>query len=319
MNKKKEDKEFKENNKKEKKTQVVQKNEDQEKEEVKNERRPFFSYIIILMLLLSLVYLYARYIGVKGMEVRTYNITNENIPESFDGFSIVQFSDLELETTFSLEDIENMVEKINKLDPDIVVFTGDLAKSYYSPSSEDKRVLIEALSKIDALIGKYSIRGDDDFEGSLYDEVLSNAGFNDLTNTYELIYYKGLVPIVLYGLGSLINENQNFEATFSYPAQDEDTTYMASYRILLAHEPDTILNVGEYNISLMLSGHSHNSEINVPYLKNYYNIKGASSYFDRKYKVSGTELYISSGLGTSKYKMRMFSRPSISIYRLYTD
>lgn len=282
-------------------------------------KRPIFSYVIIVLLAVLLVYLYARYQGIRGLVVRDYNIVNENIPPSFDGFSIVQFSDLELGSTTEIEDIEQMVEAINELKPDIVVFTGDVAKSDYAPKEEEKDKLLEALSKIDALLGKYSIRGDDDFEGSFYDVIMSDAGFEDLTNDYELIYYKGLVPIVIYGLGSAINDDQDLKAAFSYPNGTEDTSIMATYRIMLAHEPDTILNLDKYNISLMLSGHSHNSEINIPFIKDYYNIKGASKYFDKEYKVGNTELYISSGIGTSKFKVRLFSKPSISIYRLYTD
>ncbi len=288
-------------------------------EELEKKRRPFLSKLIILVLLVAIVYIYARYVGVKSLIVKEYNIVNENIPESFDGFSIVQFSDLEFFTTFTLENLDEMVKKINDQKPDVVVFTGDLAKTSYNISDDNKTKLIEKLNSIDALIGKYSIRGDDDFEGSLYDEVMRESGFKDITNNYELIYYKGLTPIVLYGLGSRLNGNQDFTNTFSYPKEDEDTTFMATYRILLAHEPDTILDTQDYNISLMLSGHSHNSEVNIPYLKTLYHIKGATSYYDSEYKVGGTELYVSSGLGTSKHLVRLFSKPSISVFKLYTD
>ncbi len=288
-------------------------------QEETKKRRPILSKLIILVLLVAIVYIYARYVGIKGLVVREYNVVNENIPESFDGFSIVQFSDLEFFTTFTLENLDKMVEKINEQKPDVVVFTGDLAKASYKISDENKTKLIEKLNSIDALIGKYSIRGDDDFEGSLYDEVMEKSGFKDITNSYELIYYKGLTPIVLYGLGSRLNSSQDFTSTFSYPKEDEDTTFMATYRILLAHEPDAITDIQDYNISLMLSGHSHNSELNIPYLKTLYHIKGATSYYDPEYKVGGTELYISSGLGTSKHMVRLFSKPSISVFRLYTD
>jgi len=300
-----------------------EKNEEKKEEVVLQDggkkRRPILSKLIILVLLVAMVYIYARYVGIKGLVVREYNIVNESIPESFDGFSIVQFSDLEFFTTFTLEDLDKMVEKINEQKTDVVVFTGDLAKASYSISDENKKKLIEKLSSIDPLIGKYSIRGDDDFEGSLYDEVMVGSGFKDITNSYELIYYKGLTPIVLYGLGSKLNGSQDFTNTFSYPKEDEDTTFMATYRILLAHEPDTISDIQDYNISLMLSGHSHNSELNIPYLKTLYHIKGATTYYDPEYKVGGTELYISSGLGTSKHMVRLFSKPSISVFRLYTD
>lgn len=277
------------------------------------------SKLLLVGLFFFLVYLYARYVGTEGLIVREYNVINENVPASFDGFSIVQFSDMELGTTFEVDDVEGLVDEINSLKPDLVVFTGDVVAPNHSISVEEQKNLSDALAKIDPMIGKYSVRGDDDQYTDVYNQVMADAGFKDISNSYELIYYKGLTPIVLYGLDSLNVGVQDYTKTFSYPSEDEDTTYMATFRILLAHEPDTVEKIGEYNISLMLSGHSHNSEINIPYLKDFYNIKGAQNYYDRYYKVDGTELYISSGLGTSKFKMRLFDKPSISIFRLYAN
>lgn len=291
--------------------------EEQEKKE-KPKRRPILSKVIILFLFFGLIYIYARYVGTMGIQVREYNIINEKLPSSFDGFSIVQFSDLELGSTFLVQDMEKLVEKVNELKPDIVVFTGDIVSTQHTLSDEEKELLIDHLSKMDPLIGKYSVKGDDDQYNGVYEEVMDASNFKDISNNYELIYYKGLTPIVLYGLDSLNAGAQNFESTFSYPKEDEDTTYMASFRLLLAHEPDTVSKIGDYNISLMLSGHSHNSEINIPFLRDYYNIRGASEYYSENYNVGGTELYISSGLGTSKYNVRLMSHPSISVFRLYT-
>ncbi len=300
---------------------VVEVEEKESLEETVNEKpkRSIMSVILIFVLFVGLVYIYARYVGTSGMRTKEYNIINENIPLSFDGFSIVQFSDLELGTTFNVEDVEGLVREINSLSPDLVVFTGDIVAPNHSITAEEQETLESELSKIDPAIGKYSVRGDDDQYTDVYNQVMARAGFKDISNSYELIYYKGLTPIVLYGLDSLNAGAQDYASTFSYPSPEEDTTYMATYRILLAHEPDTMEYVGEYNISLLLAGHSHNSEINIPYLRDYYNIRGAKSYYSEYYKVDGTELFVSSGLGTSKFKVRLFDKPSISIFRLYTD
>lgn len=285
----------------------------------KREKRPFISKLLIFILLVLIIYIYARYIGTTGIMIKEYNIVDDEIPASFDGFSIVQFSDLEIGSTFNLEDIDKLVEKINSLKPDIVVFTGDIISPTNKLSSKKQNELISKLKKIDPLIGKYAVRGDDDVLLKEYESLITSSGFKDISNSHELIYYKGLTPIVLYGLDSLTKGNQNFEEAFSYPAPDSDPTYMATYRILLAHEPDTANKISSYHISLMLSGHSHNNELNIPYIKDYYNIDGASDYYDEEYDISGMKLFISSGLGTSKFNLRLFSRPSISVYRLYID
>lgn len=281
--------------------------------------RPILSKLIILLLVIILVVIYARYLGVKGLKTREYNISSSNIPENFDGFSIVQFSDLLYGSTVGKEELASVVKTINSLNPNIVVFTGDLFSEKIKVSDKEIAIVKSALKSIDAEIGKYSIRGDRDVKNKHYEEIISESDFKDISNTYELIYYKGLVPIVMYGLDSSINGVQDIASAFSYPSIDTPSEFMATYRILIAHEPDTVQKVGKYNVSLMLSGHSLNSSINIPYIKDLYNIRGASSYYDEKYNVNGIKLYISSGIGTNKYNMRLFSKPSISIFRLFHE
>ncbi len=145
--------------------------EEQEKKE-KPKRRPILSKVIILFLFFGLIYIYARYVGTMGIQVREYNIINEKLPSSFDGFSIVQFSDLELGSTFLVQDMEKLVEKVNELKPDVVVFTGDIVSTQHTLSDEEKELLIDHLSKMDPLIGKYSVKGDDDQYNGVYEEVM---------------------------------------------------------------------------------------------------------------------------------------------------
>ena len=275
------------------------------------EKRPFVSKVIIVLLFIFLVAIYARYEGTNGIQIREYTITSAKIPESFDGFKIVQFSDLELNSTFNIDSLKELVEKINNLKPTIVVFTGDIIDSDKKLSKSENEKFIEELSKIDALIGKYAVPGDDDIKNDYYSEMIESGNFTDLTNKREDIYYKGLTPIIITGLDSLTKGKQKIDELFN---EDDDL-----YQILLVHEPDTLIKVKDKNIDLMLSGHSHNSEINIPYLKNLYNIEGASTYFDSEYTVGETKLFISSGLGTTSLKMRLFAKPSISVFKLYHE
>ena len=277
-----------------------------------------FSIFPYLILIVALFYIYARYIGTRGIIVKNYSETSSKIPESFDGFSIVQFSDMKIGSTFNIDNIDNLVNQINKQKPELVVFTGDVVAPGTKLSLKDREKIVSKLSKIDPLIGKYSVKGNEDYRNDYYETIMINSGFKDITNNYELIYYKGLTPIVIYGLGSNIKKDLDLKKAFSYPNKDVDTNYMATYRILLAHEPDLIDKVSNYNISLMMSGHSLNGPINLPVIKDNYHSKGAANYFEEKYTVDKTKLYISSGLGTNNYRVRFNSKPSISLFRLYT-
>lgn len=278
----------------------------------KKEKRPFISKLIFVFLIIILFGIYARYIGSKGLKIYEYGVTSENLEENFDGFSIVQISDIKYGSTIFKDELKKIVNKINDLKPDIVVFTGDLVADEYKLSSSEEENIINLLASIDPLIGKYSIKGDKDYKGNIYANIMNKSDFTDLTNKSELIYYKGLTPIRIYGLGSLIKGKQDFDSTFKV---EDDLTDL--FDILLVHEPDTIDYVGNYDIDLMLSGHSLNGIINIPYVKNLYNIKGAEKYNNLEYEINETKLYVSSGLGTNYLKSRLFNKPSISIIRLY--
>ena len=66
----------------------------------------------------------------------------------------------------------------------------------------------------------------------------------------------------------------------------------------------------------MVSGHSHNGQVNIPYLKRLFLPKGSRKYYENYYKVNNTNLYISSGIGLSKVNLRIFDKPSINFYRI---
>ena len=88
---------------------------------------------------------------------------------------------------------------------------------------------------------------------------------------------------------------------------------------MIAHEPDIYDNIKDKNIDLMLSGHSHNGQVRLPLIGSIIKINGAKKYYDPHYIFDNTELFISGGLGTSKYKFRFLNKPSFNFYRLYND
>ena len=69
----------------------------------------------------------------------------------------------------------------------------------------------------------------------------------------------------------------------------------------------------------MLSGHSHNGQVRLPIIGKVYTPVGAKKYYDYYYKFGDKELFISNGIGTSGVKFRNLSRPSINLYRLYSE
>lgn len=249
------------------------------------------------------------------ISTREYRIINKKIPDSFNGTKIVQFSDLHYGTTMIEENLSDIKKKINILKPDIIVFTGDLINHDYKMKTKDTEILTQKLKELNASLGKYAILGDEDNEEII--SIYNQANFIVLRNENDLIYKSDNNPIILIGLSSLISNEQDIEKGYSY--FNGETYNSDIYTITLVHEPDSADDIiNSYKTDLLLSGHSHNGNIRVPFI-NYTPIRknGAKKYYQDYYNIDGTKLYISSGLGTNNASgIRLFCRPSINLYRL---
>lgn len=281
---------------------------EKETKETKENKSHIFIYILLII---GLIIIYSRYIATTGIQIKEYSVINNKIPESFKGFKVVHFSDLKYGSTTDQKYLKKLVNKINELNPDIIIFTGDLISSNYKLTDNDKKSIIENLNKLDPKIDIYSIRGDNDINET-YNSIITQTKIIEINNLNKLIYYKGDTPIMLIGLDDSINGNQSLDMAFNY----EENNY---YKILIAHEPDTYEKIKDKNIDLFLAGHSLNGQVRLPFIGSIYTPTGAKKYYDSKYKIDNTEIYISNGLGTSKMPYRLNNRPSINLYRFYNN
>ena len=258
---------------------------------VEEKQKPNFKKIIIIItsiiLILLLIIVYARYKATSGIIVKEYKISDQALPENFHGTKIVQISDIYFGNTTNIKSLEKISKKINELNTDIVIFTGDLTDKELN--QETKTKLIETLKTINAKLGKYQILGDIDKAES--DNILTQSNFINLNNTKKYIYYNNSTPIEITNI-------------------DEQTE---NYNIYITHKPDEIDNLNN-NHNLILAGHTLGGQLNIPLIKNLLLQDGAKKYNKDYYKEKN--LYISSGIGTTNFKYRFLNKPSINLYRL---
>ena len=127
-----------------------------EEVEVKKSSK-FLNMIFLIIIILLGLFLYSKYLGIKGLVVKEYKLESKILTSNFSGVKIVQLSDILYGSTVDNKDINNLVKKVNELKPDIIVFTGDLVSKSKKVSDKDIEFLSESLKKMDASIGKYSI------------------------------------------------------------------------------------------------------------------------------------------------------------------
>lgn len=279
--------------------------------ERKKKRKKFLRFLVIfVIILISFLFVWGKFIEPGILVSNDGVISDKDIPSSFDGLKMVQFSDVHYGTGFDEKRFDNLVSKINSYKPDIVVFTGDLIDKNYNESSDDIKLVTKYLSKIDSRLGKYAVLGNHDYNSDSFDDIMYDSGFMVLKNNYDTVYYLENDPILIYGVDDVTYGNPKLDVLNS------NDVSKIKYRIVIMHEPDFVDEfVNDYNVNLVLAGHSHNGQVNIPYLKNFILPEYSKKYFDKYYKVGNTDMYISNGVGNSLYDFRLFNFPSINVFR----
>lgn len=266
-------------------------------------RKLFFSIILII----ALTVVYARYVGTSGLLVKEYPIRSKKITDNYNGFKIAHFSDFHYGRTTHLEELKNLVDDINKMKPDIIVFTGDFIDRDTHIDDTEMSKIIDELKKFNSTYGNYYVNGNHDNKFDKYYQMFDSAGFNNLNNTYDVIYNTNNETILISGLGTKKN-------TLFLNEVFDNKKY--NYTINIMHYPDYMDDVENYNFDLVLAGHSHNGQITIPFYGGIITANNAKKYNKPHYKVKNSDLYISSGIGTSNFNFRLFNRPSYNLYRL---
>ena len=269
--------------------------------------------ISVILIIIGIV-LYARFIGTMGFDTKEYTLYNEDLPSGFDGIKIVHFSDIHYNRAITSVKVDKIISEINLLNADIVVFTGDLIDKDMIISDSDYEYLTEAFSKIKAKYGKYAILGNHDYNDmDKVIKVFDHSEFKYLENSYDIIYNEENEKIFVGGIGNVSYNLDDIDMTMEYFNSNNDI----DYRIMLVHEPDISDDIVEdYNVSLILAGHSHNGQVRLPIIGTLYTPPGSKEYYDEHYVIDGTDLYISSGIGVSTVNYRFWNRPSINFYRI---
>ena len=240
------------------------------------------------------------------LEISRYEVKSQKLPESFDGFKIVQLSDLH-GAEFG-EDGMGLVEKVKELEPDIIVLTGDFV------TDEGDLAAVEKLAaRLTELCPVYFISGNHEFGSGLAVKVrniLERAGVKYLSNEY-LTISRGEDGILLGGV-----EDPLAYADMLSPdelAQKMNDAAPDAFKILLGHRNYWMTEYPELPVDLIFCGHAHGGLIRIPGVggligtdRRLFPDFDAGEYNNGRYT-----LIVSRGLGNSVSIPRIFNRPEI--------
>ena len=247
--------------------------------------------------LLCIVYGY--FVEPRWMEVKVVEIPAAKLAHTT--LRIVQISDLHCETKVVNEN--KMVEIINSLKPDLIVFTGD---SLNTPKALP--VFRDTMRKLRATIGKYAVTGNDDLAIVREADLFYNTGFH-LLKEENIRLIKDGEPFFISGLRDEYSDQWR-EVLTKVPA--------GPYSIFLYHKPDLIEDLKGVNVDLYLAGHTHGGQVALP----FYGALLTLSKYGKKYEsgeraVNGITLYVNRGIGTEGkviLSARFFARPEITVF-----
>lgn len=240
------------------------------------------------------------------LEISRYEVKSQKLPESFDGFKIVQLSDLH-GAEFG-EDGMELVEKVKELEPDIIALTGDFV------TDEGDLAAVEKLAaRLVKLCPVYFISGNHEFGSGLAVKVrniLERAGVKYLSNEY-LTINRGEDGILLGGV-----EDPLAYADMLSPdelAQKMNDAAPDAFKILLGHRNYWMTEYPELPVDLIFCGHAHGGLIRIPGVggligtdRRLFPDFDAGEYNNGRYT-----LIVSRGLGNSVPIPRVFNRPEI--------
>ncbi|MEF9968198.1 MAG: metallophosphoesterase [Longicatena sp.] len=275
------------------------------------------SVLILLALIVASVFFYSIYVSVDRVNLSYHTITNKKIPNDMQDLKIAFISDLKYNSYMNKERLTKMINELNNVGSDIVIFGGDMydAPDVKAPDSQTKVDLTVILKSIQAPLGKFAVLGDQDLVNeetkTLVSNILYDANFEIITNNSVRIRNKTNDSISLLGLDSLVNGKVDATSTFAKISDKE-------FNILISHCPDIVKDnaVNTKYLDVIMAGHSLGGQLYLPVIGPLHPIKGAQTYNHGSYTINDATLYVSNGLGTINMDMRLFAPPQILIFRL---
>jgi len=291
-------------------------------------RLKFMSQLAITFTVVPAVgFLYGMVRGAYKYRVHRVKVPSANIPKEFNGFKIVQISDIHTGSFLNTNALEKAFEIVMQQGADLILFTGDLVNTQTNETKGFENIY----SKLKAPYGVYSVLGNHDYgdyrewdskeakQQNLEDlkTVQKNSGWKLLINEHVALEKNG-EKIALIGI-------ENWGGSLRFPRYGKlDEAYKGAedfpFKILMSHDPShwDVQVIKEYpHIDLTLSGHTHGMQfgIEIPGFK-WSPVQYLYKNWAGLYKQDNQFLYVNRGLGFLGYPGRLGIWPEITLMEL---
>lgn len=289
-------------------------------------RRVFTGFGAVLAAAGLFIAFYGSYFGYRHIVVKEFHYVHCDIPDAFNGYRIVQLSDLHLGTLHGQpEVVQRIVDSVNACQPDLIVFTGDLV-NYHADEEEEFANILRGMKARDGVV---SIMGNHDYAqyfrwptsaDSLGDihrlQAMQRALGWDLLLNGNHVIHRWTDSIAIVGVEN--DGRPPFPSLGDLPKAQRGLSD-GCFKILLSHDPTHWRRhvLGETDIPLMLAGHTHGMQFKIgsfsPAMWFYDEWGGAYVEHDRH---GARTLYISLGTGEVMMPFRFGAWPEVNVITL---
>ncbi len=258
--------------------------------------------------------------GNTALEVNTYRVTSEKLPEAFDGFRIAHISDLH--NAQIGKDNETLLDMLRASKPDMIAFTGDTIDCKRTDMEVARRFLQQAME----IAPCYFIKGN--HENTVKDFTrlklpMEEMGVVILEDARTQISKDG-ASITLLGL-----TDPSYQKTDLWGDAATMTAIVLSglykqedgFTVLLSHRPEIFSTYVKTGVDLVLTGHAHGGQFRLPWVGGLYAPnQGVFPEYDAGLYIDGnTHMVVSRGIGNSLFPFRLNNRPELILIELHTQ
>ena len=269
--------------------------------------------------------------GRYDFTVEHVEVTSDLLPPSFDGYTIVQLSDIHAGSFHRASHrFQKVVELVNAQNPDLIVMTGDIVNNF----ADELLPFIPIFAQMNATDGKFAVLGNHDYGGyyrwkSLSDSIINHIniknnielmGFVFLDNRSIAITRSADEQIALVGV-----ENWGILKRFPKRADVQkalEPVRHIPFKIIITHDPSLWTEEIKTNtdVALTITGHTHGMQMGIRLGSKRYSpaplLPRFRQYWGGLYKRDEQYLYINRGLGVIGFPFRIGMPPEITVITL---
>lgn len=255
--------------------------------------------------------------GNTALELNTYTISSDRLPEAFDGYRIAHVSDLH--NTEMGKDNKKLITMLRESKPDIICITGDIIDSRHT----DIEIALQFVKAAMEIAPCYYVTGNHEARVSEYDELKTGMEAVGVVILEDEKTEVGLVnsAITLIGVNDpsyqtdyLFGDAETvMREKLSELHSDED-----GFTVLLSHRPELFEVYASSGVDIVLSGHAHGGQFRLPFVGGLVapNQGLFPKYDAGLYTKENTNMIVSKGIGNSILPFRFNNRPEVILIEL---